>query len=132
MIGLELRCVELMFCVSGHIALRDEEFYSSGLKEYFLNWYPLVSIELLSEVTAVEQSLERHGNYYEAKPFVEEYTVNDVVHRSVILNFHGSEQPFKPENGLTLSFNKDMKRQPIFFAEICDWLCKFQSSDGLF
>ena len=102
----------------GHISLKDEEFYSTSLKEYFLYWCPLTSIELLSEVSAVEQSLEKYERYYEAKPFVDEYTVNDVVHRRVILNFHGSEQPYKPENGLTLSWNKEMKRQPIFFAEM--------------
>jgi len=113
-----------LFHVVGHIFLKDEEFYSSSLKEYFLNWYPLISVELLSEVSAVEQSLERYEKYREAKPFVDEYTVNDEVRRKVILNFHGSDQPFKPENGLTLSFNKEMRRQPLFFAEITEWICK--------
>ena len=77
-------------------------------------------IEMLTEVTAIEQSLEQYESYYEVKPFVDEYTVNDVIHRKVILNVHGSEQPFKPENGLTLSWNKDMKRQPLFFAEMIE------------
>jgi len=107
------------FYILGHISLQDE-FYSRNLKEYFLYWYPLMSIEMLSEVSAIEQSLEQCESYFEVKPFVDEYTVNDVVCRKVILNVHGSEQPFKPENGLTLSWNKDMKRQPLFFAEMTE------------
>ena len=100
--------------------MQDEEFYSTSLKEYFLYWYPLMSIEMLSEVTAVEQSLEQYENYYKVKPFVDEYPVDDVVRRKVILNVHGSEQPFKPENGFTLSWNKDMKREPLFFSEMME------------
>lgn len=109
-----------MFHILGHISLQDEEFYSTTLKKYFLYWYPLMSIEMLSEVAAIELSLEQCERYYEAKPFVDEYTVNDVIHRKVILNIHGSEQPFKPENGLTLSCNKDMERRPMFFAEMTE------------
>jgi len=75
---------------------------------------------MLGDVTATEQSLDRYEKYYKAKPFVDEYTVNDKVSRKVILNFHGSEQPLKPENGLTLSWNKEMKRQPLFFAEMSE------------
>jgi len=107
----------MMFRILGHISLKDEEFYSTSLKEYFLFWYPLMSIEMLNDVTSVEQSLEHYENYCEAKPFVDEFTVNDSVRRTVLLNFHGSVQPLKPEDGLTLSLNKDMKRQPLFFAE---------------
>ena len=75
---------------------------------------------MLNEVAAIEQSLVQYENYYEAKPFVDEYTANDKVCRKVILNFHGSEQPLKPENGLTLSWNKEMRRQPLFFAEMSE------------
>ena len=120
--------LNVLFHILGNISLKDEEFYSTSLKEYFLYWYPLMSIELLSEVTAIEQSLDRYEKYSKVKPFVDEYTVKDKVHRKVMLNFHGSEQPFKPENGITLSWNKEMKRQPIFFAEMSELIGMSYSS----
>lgn len=95
--------------------LNVADFYSLSSCQYMIHWLPTITIEFLHKV--FETLHRRNTKSVSGKISVDTNKINGKIQQTVYINVSGSDQPFKQEDGLILSWNKS---KAIFYATIQD------------